>query len=113
MKFKTTPYHFDLVKDTERLSAFADAIRQYDGADGLAYDLGCGSGVLSYFLRSRFKEIIAIEIDPSACGCAHQNLAGFENIEVLVGDVLEYDFNRKADLIVCEMMDTALIDEEE
>ena len=113
MKFKTTPYHFDLIKDTERLSAFWQAIKEYDGANGLAYDLGCGSGVLSYFLSSYFKEIIAIEIDPSACNCARENLANFDNIDVLVGDVLQYNFDKKADLIVCEMMDTALIDEEE
>ena len=113
MRFKTTPYHFDLIKDSERLSAFWQAISEYDGDNQLAYDLGCGSGVLSYFLSSYFEEIISIEIDSSACNCARENLAGFDNIKVLNCDVLEYDFNKKADLIVCEMMDTALIDEEE
>ena len=34
-------------------------------------------------------------------------------MEVIHSDVLEYDFTKKADLIVCEMLDTALIDEEE
>ena len=28
MKFKTTPYHFDLLKDEERLSAFYEAIKE-------------------------------------------------------------------------------------
>ena len=35
------------------------------------------------------------------------------NIKVINDDVLKHDFDKKADLIVCEMMDTALIDEEE
>ena len=113
MKFKTTPYHSDLLKDTDRLSAFWQAIQDYDGNNELAYDLGCGSGVLSYFLSSYFKEIIAIEVDKKTSLIAKDNLSDFENIQVVNSDVLEYDFTEKADLIVCEMLDTALIDEEE
>lgn len=113
MKFKTTPYHSDLLKDTDRLSAFFESIKDYDGNNELAYDLGCGSGVLAYFLGSYFKEVIAIEIDKKSSSCARDNLSGFDNIEVANSDVLEYEFTKKADLIVCEMLDTALIDEEE
>ena len=113
MKFKTTPYHSDLLKDSDRLSAFYEAIEGYGGNTGLAYDLGCGSGVLSYFLSDKFDEIISIEMDRKTFACAEDNLSPFENIEVVNSDVLEYDFTRKADLIVCEMLDTALIDEEE
>ncbi len=113
MKFKATPYHFDLIKDDQRLSAFFEAIKEYDGENELAYDLGCGSGILSYFLSAYFKEVISLEIDKSAFDCAKENLAGLENVDVINTDVLKYDFDKKADLIVCEMMDTALIDEEQ
>ena len=57
MKFQTTHYHLDLLKDTERVSAFFEAIDNYSGNTNLAYDLGCGSGILSYFLRDKFDEI--------------------------------------------------------
>ena len=113
MKFRTTHYHLDLLKDTERVSAFFEAINDYSGKSYLAYDLGCGSGLLSYFLRNQFDEIKSIEIDSKAYACAFKNLEKFENIEVINEDVLNYNFNKKADLIVCEMLDTALIDEEE
>lgn len=113
MKFQTTHYHLDLLKDTERVSAFFEAISQYASKTDLAYDLGCGSGLLSYFLSDKFSEIISIEIDSKAYSCALKNLEKFNNIKVINEDVLKYDFDRKADLIVCEMMDTALIDEEE
>lgn len=113
MKFLTTSYHFDLLKDNDRVSAFFEAINEYSGNNELAYDLGCGSGVLSYFLNEKFRKIIAIEIDSKASRCASNNLREFENINVVNQDVLEYEFSQKADLIVCEMMDTALIDEEE
>ena len=113
MKFKTTPYHHDLLKDTDRLSVFHDAIRDYDSNTDLAYDLGCGSGVLSYFLSSKFRQVIALEKESKAYKCAKENLKGFKNVQVVNEDVLSHDFTKKADLIVCEMLDTALIDEEE
>ena len=113
MKFKTTPYHSDLLKDKERLSVFFEAIEEYSSNNDLAYDLGCGSGILSYFLSNKFKEIVSIEIDEKTYNCAKDNLSDFENIEVVNSDVLNYNFTKKADLIVCEMLDTALIDEEE
>ena len=113
MKFKAGHYHFDLLKDNERLASFYEAIGEYDGKTQLAYDLGCGSGVLSYFLSSKFREIISIEINSKAYECARYNLDDYDNVEVVNCDVLDYDFLKKADLIVCEMLDTALIDEEE
>ena len=113
MKFKTTPYHFDLLKDEKRVSAFYEAINTLPTNGDVAYDLGCGSGILSFFLHPFFKEIIAIEQDIKASNCAEENLAIFENINVVNGDVLNYNFPKKADLFVCEMLDTALIDEEE
>jgi len=113
MKFKTTPYHHDLLKDTERLSVFFEAIEEYDYNNEVAYDLGCGSGILSYFLSSKFDEIISIEVNRESFRCAKENLKDFKNIQVVNSDVLDYDFARKADLIVCEMLDTALIYEEE
>lgn len=113
MKFKTTPYHSDLLKDTDRLSAFFEAINDYDGNTELAYDLGCGSGVLSYFLSEHFDEIKSFEVNYKTSVCACDNLAGFDNVEVINSNVMDYQFTKKADLIVCEMLDTALIDEEQ
>ena len=43
MKFKTTPYHFDLLKDEERLSAFYEAIKELSTSQELAYDFGFSS----------------------------------------------------------------------
>ena len=113
MKFQTTHYHLDLLKDTERVSAFFEAINHYSSKTDLAYDLGCGSGLLSYFLSDKFNEIISVEIDSKAYSCALKNLKEFNNIKIINDDVLKHNFDKKADLIVCEMLDTALIDEEE
>lgn len=113
MKFKTTPYHYDLLKDEERLAIFYEAISSKKDIGSLAYDLGCGSGILSYFLQPYFNKIISIEKDKKSYRCAKENLSSFSNIEVINDEVLNYNFIEKADLIVCEMLDTALIDEEQ
>lgn len=125
MKFKVNSYHFKLLRDYERLSVFKDAIDDYAIRNGMdsngsnskvAFDLGCGSGVLSYFASEYMDRIIAIELNNSTYQLAKENLKEFDNIQVFNDDILSFDFsklNEKADLIICEMLDTALIDEEE
>ena len=125
MKFKVNSYHFKLLRDYERLSAFKEAIDDYaescegnKSPDGrrVAFDLGCGSGVLSYFACQHMDKVIAIELNNSSYQLAKENLKEFDKIQVFNDDILSFDFsklNEKADLIICEMLDTALIDEEE
>ena len=125
MKFNVNSYHFKLLRDYERLSAFKEAIDDYAIRNGMdsngtnskvAFDLGCGSGVLSYFASEYMGRIIAIELNNSTYQLAKENLKEFDKIQVVNDDLLSFDFsklNEKADLIICEMLDTALIDEEE
>ena len=125
MKFKVNSYHFKLLRDYERLSAFKEAIDDYairndgnsnDSNSKVAFDLGCGSGVLSYFASEYMDRIIAIELNNSTYQLAKENLKEFDKIQVFNDDLLSFDFsklNEKADLIICEMLDTGLIDEEE
>ena len=124
MKFKVNSYHFKLLRDYDRLSVFKEAIEDYaknrkgidHDSDKVAFDLGCGSGVLSYFAQPHMDAIIAIELNNSSYQLAKENLKEFDNIQVFNDDILSFDFSKlnvKADLIICEMLDTALIDEEE
>ena len=48
----------NLLKDTDRVSAFFEAISDYSNNTDLAYDLGCGSGNwLSVFKKYDFISI--------------------------------------------------------
>ncbi|MCL2115109.1 MAG: methyltransferase domain-containing protein [Methanobrevibacter sp.] len=130
MKFFTTPYHFNLLKDVERLAVFHEAITDYykryinyDTVNGdieklekTVLDIGCGTGVLSFFASKYFNHIIAIDIDDKILDCARksfENTDNSDNINFYSCDALNSIFQEKADLIICEMLDTALIDEEE
>ncbi|MDX9693541.1 MAG: methyltransferase domain-containing protein [Methanothermobacter sp.] len=106
-----TAYHHNLLRDYERLSGFYEAIKEH--AHGIVYDIGAGSGILSYFAAPYSKTVFAIEKDEKIASYASRNLEGLPNVRVVNRDVLLYDFPFQADTIICEMLDTALIDEEQ
>ncbi|MEM4525169.1 MAG: methyltransferase domain-containing protein [Methanothermobacter sp.] len=111
MRFFVTAYHHNLLKDYERLSIFYEAIREH--ACGIVYDIGAGSGILSYFAAPYSKTVFAIEKDEKIASYASRNLKGVPNVKVVNEDAFSYDFPHQADTIICEMLDTALIDEEQ
>lgn len=137
MKFKATSYHLNLLNDLDRISVFNEAILEYvedldnesenklksesesildnniNSNKKIAFDLGCGSGILTYLAKDYFDKVISIDINPKIIKYTKENLADFENVEIYCNDVIGFDFKNKADLIICEMLDTALIDEEE
>ncbi|RBQ22755.1 Ubiquinone biosynthesis O-methyltransferase [Candidatus Methanobinarius endosymbioticus] len=173
MKFYTTTYHSDLIKDTNRLSAFLEGIIEVSNTfnnfknidknnkineninenedknnennifnlknkinfekkknSRIALDIGCGSGVLSYFASKCFDSVLGIDIDEKIINYAKKSFfnAEIENVSFINDDASSYDFSKLfnvsnldndsifekfTDLIICEMLDTALINEEE
>jgi predicted RNA methylase len=111
MKFFATPYHYNLLHDQERLSAFYEALSEKKW--GVVYDLGTGSGILSYFAAPHSHSVFALEKDYKSWQCARRNLKKWSNVQVINEDITDFDFHLKADLLICEMLDTALIDEEQ
>jgi predicted RNA methylase len=167
-EMRTTPYHFNLLSDKERLKAFHEAImekaaehfmfeavkiqrilktvkhevfgptnlrfvadeihfprqskseilkagenRRFSKAGGIVYDIGAGCGILSILASFYFNTVYSVEIDPNIANIAEFNFKPFDNIHLINKDAKELIFQDKADLIICEMLDTALIDEEQ
>lgn len=108
---RTTPYHLNLLSDKERLLAFNEAIKEK--TKGTVYDIGAGCGILSVSAANYADFIYAVEIDPTVAKLAESNLKQIDNILLINKDAKEVIFPEKADLIICEMLDTALIDEEQ
>ncbi len=111
IKMHTTPYHFNLLSDKERLLAFHGAIKEK--TTGIVYDIGAGCGILSISAAPYADFIYAVEIDPTVAKLTELNIKPFDNISLINKDAREVIFPKKADLIICEMLDTALIDEEQ
>ena len=108
---KITSYQQNLLSDTERLTAFYEVIQEK--SKGVIYDLGTGSGVLSSWAAPLSRIVYAVEKDPFTAKIAKKNLSSFKNVSIMVDDAKTISFPEKADLIICEMMDTALIDEDQ
>jgi len=108
---KVTSYQQHLLSDIERLTAFYEAINNQ--SEGVVYDLGAGSGVFSSWAAPLAHFVYAVEKDPFTAKLAKKNLRQFKNVSLMVNDAQNIFFPENADLIICEMMDTALIDEEQ
>ncbi len=82
-------------------------------ARGTVFDLGTGSGILTEFASPHADTIYAVEINKSVAKITKTKLKHLKNVFVLCGDASKITFSKKADIIICEMLDTALIDEEQ
>lgn len=104
-------YYDDLVNDKKRVSAFKDVI--LNKSHGIVYDLGTGSGILASFAAGKAQHVFAVEINPLILKHTKANLEKFPNVDIINTDATTYKLDPKADVIICEMLDTALIDEEQ
>lgn len=105
-------YYDDLTKDKKRVTIFEKAIKKY--AKGLTYDLGTGSGILAKIASQYADEVYAYEINPLVIKhYTKENLQTIKNIKIIEADASTHKFSEKPDVVICEMLDTALIDEEQ
>lgn len=106
---------FNCLIDEERTMAFAKAIAATVRAGDVVVDMGTGSGVLAMLAaRAGAKKVYAVEIDRSNIATldAVFRANGLEERIVLIhGDVCKLDLPEKVDVIIGEMIATALIEE--
>ncbi|CAE7469154.1 CPK3 [Symbiodinium sp. CCMP2456] len=125
-------WHFDMIHDEARLSAFHGAFsRLPDKAlQGVALDIGCGTGVLGMCLlrqRPELSRVIAFEADPALARVAEANAAnnrleGKLSVQALrstavssladVVDTGEATSPPRASLLVAEILDAGLLGED-
>ncbi len=113
IKLNAPQWHLSMLTDYERLAIFKSAIENNVKENDIVYDLGTGSGILAMFAARIAKKVYAIELDSFTYEYALENIKinGFDNIEVIEGDAEYYRFKEKADIIIAELLDTALITE--
>lgn len=116
MKLKTNTYHNHLIKDTKRTKTLLNAITstaKNTKHKNLAIDLGCGSGILTIQASKYYKKVIGIENNPEIIPYTKENTKPYKNITINKTNAITYKYTEQPDLIICEMLDTALIDEEQ
>ncbi|MDK2790484.1 MAG: hypothetical protein PWP15_991 [Methanothermococcus sp.] len=113
LNLKVPQWHYSMLLDDDRVAIFKEAIERTVKEGDVVYDLGTGSGILAMIAAQKAKKVYAIELDPITVEYTKENIEnnGFDNIEVIEGDARDYVFKEKADVVVAELLDTALITE--
>ncbi len=115
MKLKANNYHTHLIQDTKRTKTLQKAITTTTktNKNNLAIELGAGSGILTIHTSKHYKQVIGIENNPQILPYLKENTKPYKNITIKNTDATKYKYTKTPDLIICEMLDTALIDEEQ
>lgn len=106
-------YQYNLLSDTQRMEALKEAIdATVDPGDAVA-DLGAGVGVLSYLASETADKVYAVEMDREVYETGKEIMQneGVDNVEYIRGDAREIDLPEDVDVILCELLDTALVAE--
>ena len=89
----------DMIKSDVIIGKILDNAEVGPGMDVL--DVACGTGVLfDYYLQRNVASVTGIDIAPEMARIASEKYSHQENIQVICGDVEEYDFRQKFDRIV-------------
>ena len=55
----------------------------------MVYDLGAGSGIISYTLAARCRQVFAVEIEPQALKKLHQNVGDIANVSIVEKSIID------------------------
>ncbi len=89
----------------ERYAVWTKTIDKYSSWDSHVLDIGCGSGILSFYLAERNGSVIGVDgsIEMLRICQARKREIGMANVEFLNYDIMSLGqiFSAQADLIVC------------
>ena len=109
-------YHHHMLGDDARTSAFKSALNQVVPLGGRVLELGSGTGVLSFFAAQRANQVIAVEYNPALVRASRiilerNGVAG--KVTVLQADGSSYTPDEPVDVVICEMLHSALLREKQ
>ena len=89
----------EMIKDDSIINRILDNAEVGEGMSVL--DVACGTGVMfDYYLNRGVTDVVGIDISPEMAKIAGVKFAGDPRVQVICGDVEEFDFGRKFDRIV-------------
>ncbi|MBN9528692.1 MAG: 50S ribosomal protein L11 methyltransferase [Alphaproteobacteria bacterium] len=112
-------WHWRLVRDTARNAAYEAALARVVGPDTLVLDIGAGTGLLGLMaLRAGAGRVVACEMNPAVARMAAAIAAAngvSDRLRIVAKKsndlVLGEDLDRRADVIVSEIVDNGLLGE--
>lgn len=106
---------FNCLIDKTRTQAFANAIKNTVRPGDVVVDMGTGSGILAMLaVKSGADLVYAVENDPNNIKTLESTFLANDcdgRIKIISGDVTSIDLPENVDVIIGEMISTALIEE--
>jgi len=106
---------YQVLMDEERIIKFKKAIESVIRKGDIVVDIGTGSGILACFaIMSGARFVYAIELDPSNYKVAETVIEDNnmkDVIKLIQGNALKVALPEKSNVVICELMSTALLDE--
>jgi hypothetical protein len=113
--WSNTDYPYECLLDFNRTRAFQAAIRTVVKQDDVVLDAGAGSGILSFLAaQAGARKVYAVEVDSFLASCLERSIHAnnlSDVIEVIQGDIRSAELPVGVDVLICEMMETGLMDE--
>jgi len=109
-------YHFQMLEDEARMSGFKAALDYLVPEGGIVLDMGSGTGVLSFLAAQKASRVYSVERQADLVECANGLLAANgcgDIVELVQGDARDYLPPEPVDIVVCEMLHSALLREKQ
>jgi predicted RNA methylase len=113
-RFIPAHYHYQMLLDEARMTGFRTAIEQVVPEGGRVLELGGGTGVLSFFAAARASRVWCVERQPGLAARARALLAKnqvADRVELIIADAYAYLPPEPVDVVICEMLHSALLRE--
>lgn len=116
MGFIPVPYHHTMLEDRNRMGAFERAIAAKVKPGDVVFDVGAGTGILSFFAAKQARKVYSVEADPAVARVGQRlielnRLGG--KVQYSHGLAQEHIPPEPVDVIICEMMHVALVVEQQ
>lgn len=101
-------------RDTQRVAAFAAAIARSVVSGARVLDVGAGTGVLSLLAATRGASVTAVEADPRLAWDLQRTAALYPSLSIdcVHADIFDVSFAGEFDVVICELVDTGLLEEQ-
>lgn len=109
-------YHGQMLANELRMAPFHEAIEKIVPVGSHVVELGGGTGVLSFFASKRAGRVTMVERLPHVAAAARRLLAAngvSEKVTVVECDARDFVPDEPADLVICEMLHSALLREQQ
>lgn len=109
-------YHFNMLRDQQRMLPFREAIDLTVPEGGVVLELGGGTGVLSWFAAQKARRVYCVERNPALARAAQSFLASNsrgDRVSVVLADALNYLPPEPVDVVICEMLHVGMVREKQ